>query len=141
MAKNYKDKEKFIELRAEGLSFEKISKQLKISKPTLMRWEKELIKEIEELNFIQFESLKELFSMNKKQRIKRLGNYLTNIYKEIEKRNLDNVPTAKLFELYFTISEKIKYEFEGITCESMEKTRSIKFDNSQKPKYVWDLYD
>ena len=44
MAKTNKDRTNFIELRAQGFSFEKISKELNISKPTLMKWEKHFIK-------------------------------------------------------------------------------------------------
>ena len=39
-------KEKFIQLRAKGLSFDKIAKQIKISKPTLLKWSEEFEKEI-----------------------------------------------------------------------------------------------
>ncbi len=38
------EKEKFIQLRAKGLSFDKISKELNISKPPLLKWNEELMK-------------------------------------------------------------------------------------------------
>ncbi len=38
MAVTQKTREKFIELRAENVSFDKIAKQLKVSKSTLIMW-------------------------------------------------------------------------------------------------------
>ena len=41
-------KEKFVLLRAEGLSFDKIAKKIKVSKPTLIEWQKDFRDEIKE---------------------------------------------------------------------------------------------
>ena len=38
----YEAKERFVELRVQGLSFEEISRELKISKQTLADWAREL---------------------------------------------------------------------------------------------------
>jgi transposase len=40
VAATQKTREQFIELRAENISFDKIAKQLKVSKSTLMAWAK-----------------------------------------------------------------------------------------------------
>jgi orotate phosphoribosyltransferase-like protein len=40
MSKTLDEKQQFIELRAKGYSFQKISDELKISKPTLIEWSK-----------------------------------------------------------------------------------------------------
>ena len=42
MTANIEKQQKFIELRAEGLSFDEIAKRVNISKPTLIKWSKEL---------------------------------------------------------------------------------------------------
>jgi len=141
MAKTNKDKEKFIELRAQGLSFDKISKQINISKPSLMRWEKEYESQIDELKFIELESLIEQYAMSKKQRIEKLGEYLKKIKDEIDKRNLDDIPTAKLFELHFSIFEKFKDEIDGISCDSIEKELDLSYNDHYIPKYTWELKD
>ncbi len=44
--KENKVKEEFVKLRVEGLSFDKISKELKTNRVTLMTWEKEFSREI-----------------------------------------------------------------------------------------------
>ena len=38
MVKTIEDKQRFVELRAKGLSFERIAEELKVSKPTLIKW-------------------------------------------------------------------------------------------------------
>jgi len=57
MAKDNETKNKFIELRGQGLSFDKIVKELGVSKGTLLKWEKELKQEISEVRFIELESM------------------------------------------------------------------------------------
>lgn len=37
--KDYKTKERFIELRAQGLSFDSIARELEVSKPTLIQFD------------------------------------------------------------------------------------------------------
>jgi len=44
--KKAKDKEQFIELRAEGRSYADIAVALHVSKPTLIAWSKELQNEV-----------------------------------------------------------------------------------------------
>jgi hypothetical protein len=56
MAKDY---DKFIELTAMGLSYDKISKQLKVSKSTLIEWPKVFEPRIRHLRNIKLEPLRE----------------------------------------------------------------------------------
>ena len=49
MAKDNDTKHRFIELRGNGLSFDKIVKDIGVSKGTLLKWEKELKQEISEV--------------------------------------------------------------------------------------------
>lgn len=42
MSKTLDEKQQFIELRAKGYSFQKISDELRISKPTLIEWAKDM---------------------------------------------------------------------------------------------------
>lgn len=46
------EKEKFIELRARGLSFSKIAEAIGVSKPILIKWNSELGKEIANQKFL-----------------------------------------------------------------------------------------
>jgi len=81
--KDNKTKEDFIELRANGLSFDKISTQISVSKPILMKWEKQFEREIDELKFLEFEALREKYNMNKKSKIEIYGELLEKARTEI----------------------------------------------------------
>ena len=52
-------KERFVQLRTNGLSFDKTSKELNVSKPILIKWQKELEKQITELKFFECEVMSE----------------------------------------------------------------------------------
>ena len=50
MSANIDKQQKFIELRAEGHSFDEIAKRVQISKPTLIKWSKEFKEQIAEVS-------------------------------------------------------------------------------------------
>jgi len=146
MAKTIDEKEKFIELRAKGFSFDKISKELGISKPTAMRWEKEFEREIKEFSYILYESMRDQFAMTKKERIERLGNILERIRTELDKRDFSTLQTEKLINIYFSMSNKFKKELNGISCESEELVVTPLYDfntteKMNKPKFTWSIKD
>jgi len=74
-------------LRAKGNSFEKIAKEIKVSKPTLLKWDKEFRKQVIELKFLHFESLAEQYSLMKKQRIEDLGELYQKLKRELQRNN------------------------------------------------------
>jgi len=62
----------FIILRADGLSFDKIAKELKVSKSQLIQWSKLYQDEIQELQFHSFVQIKEAYSFNQKSKYENL---------------------------------------------------------------------
>ena len=107
-------KTKFIELRAKGYSYDRISNELNVSKPTLISWSKDFETEIANLKAIELESLREQFYCTKQKRIEILGKQLQSIADELEKRDFSNIPTDKLMELLMKILNQIKQEDEQI---------------------------
>lgn len=97
--KDDQTKEKFIELRGLGHSYERIANELKISKTTLISWSRALSAEIENSRHIQREALFERLHVSAEKRIELLSIMLTKVQVEIESRDLTEVPTAKLYEL------------------------------------------
>lgn len=110
MAKTIQDKEKFIELRAKGLSFDKISKELHVSKPTLIEWSKDLSEEIQNLKSIENEALQELYYVAREKRIEQLASTLDKINKELDKRDLKEVPEKDLMTMKLNILSALKAE-------------------------------
>jgi hypothetical protein len=114
-------KEKFIELRAKGWTFDKIAKELHKRKATLIDWSKELESEIANRKAIELEVLYEKHYLLKEQRIEKLGNLLNKIINEIDNRNLKDIPTAKLFDLFLKYNKEIKEEMiEPVYKSTME---------------------
>jgi len=99
-------KNKFIELRSQGLSFAKISKVLNTSKPTLIKWSKHLRDQIENLRKINWEEFKEKHNLIRKRRIILFEKILSKIEKEVERREFKDLKTDKLIEIASNITNQ-----------------------------------
>jgi transposase len=109
-------KERFIELRAKGYSYEKISKDLGKCKQTLVDWARKYEEEIANLKSMEIEVLNEKYFMQKQRKIEVFGDSLKAIQEELSKRDMREGPTDKLMELFlkyyaFLEAEKIEPNF------------------------------
>ena len=104
-------KTKFILLRAKGLSYAKIAKELKVSKSTLTNWNQELHVEIAQAKAMELEALQEQYFLLKEGRIKLLGEQLKAIQEEISDRDLSKVSTERLMELQLKYFGELKTEY------------------------------
>ena len=107
---NTETKEKFIELRAKGYSFDKIAQEIGKAKQTLIDWSKELQSEIANRKALELEVLYEKYYLLKEHRIQTFGGMLSKITKELESRDLSDVPTDKLLELLLKYNSQVKEE-------------------------------
>ena len=103
-------KERFIELRAQGYSFDKIAKELGKAKQTLIDWSKDLQEEIVNRKALELEVIYEKFFLLKQARLQTLGEMISKIKAEVEKRNLSEVPTDKLLELLLKYNSQVNEE-------------------------------
>ena len=103
-------KERFIELRAKGWSFDKIAKEIGKAKQTLIDWSKELQDEIANRKALELEALYESYYLLKENRLQNFGAMLNKIKKEVESRDLSDVPTDKLLDLFLKYNSQIKEE-------------------------------
>lgn len=116
----------FIELRAAGQSYNNISVQLKVSKPTLIKWSREFSHEIKNAKALQLETIREEYLLSHEHRLRILGTQLNKITKEILKRDLSEVPTWRLFDMHRkTINQIAKNDNET------EFTVDIPFDSEE----------
>uniref|UniRef100_UPI004047F6C4 hypothetical protein n=1 Tax=Algoriphagus sp. TaxID=1872435 RepID=UPI004047F6C4 len=104
-------KRRFIELRAKGYSFDKIAKELGKAKQTLLDWSRELDQEIAQAKALELDSLYESYGLYKEARLKTLGEILSKLKKEVDNRDLTDLPTDRLLDLF------LKYE--GVVKESL----------------------
>ena len=121
-------KEKFIELRAKGYSFDKIAKELGRAKQTLIDWSKELEEEIANHKALELEALYEKYYLHKETRLQTFGELLGKIKKEIEKRNLSDVSTEKLLELYLKYQAQAKEEVTDPVFKSSKEVEEERAD-------------
>ena len=103
-------KERFIELRAKGWSFDKIAKELGKAKQTLIDWSKELQDEIANRKALELEALYEKHYLLKENRIETFGVLLRKLKDEVMSRDLSDVPTDKLLDLFLKYNSQVKEE-------------------------------
>ncbi len=115
--KSVEEKEQFIRLRAQGLSFHKIEEKLGITKKTLISWEPELCEEIAEKRAKEIEHLRETYWVEKKGRIEFLFERRKRLQEEERTRDLSDVPTAKLMQLELQASEQLKKEIRSLPIQ------------------------
>ena len=121
-------KERFIELRAKGYSFEKIAKELGKAKQTLIDWSKELQDEIANVKALELEALYEKFYLLKESKITNYGTILSKITTELKSRDFSKVNTGQLLELYLLYFEKLSQEVIEPVFKSSEEIREERED-------------
>jgi hypothetical protein len=132
------DKQKeFIELRAKNWSFQRISNEIGVSKPTLIKWDKEFRYEIETLNSIEMEGLYQEYRTTNMQRVEYLGEMHQKLVSELQERDLKDVRTDKLLDMAIKTSDKLEEiksskDLRFRTKEDIEeqKEKDIAYENS-----------
>ncbi|MGX7364688.1 helix-turn-helix domain-containing protein [Aerococcus suis] len=114
MTKSNEVKLQFIQLRAEGNSYDKIAKKLDISKSTCSAWEKFFSAEIEERRAEELEELYNAYFMTKEGRIKQLGETLNNIEGALQEADLRELPAEKLLEYKLKYIDALKDEYTAL---------------------------
>jgi hypothetical protein len=121
-------KERFIELRAKGWSFDKIAKEVGKAKQTLIDWSKDLQDEIANRKALELEALYERYYLLKESRLETFGAMLSKIKKEVERRDLSDVPTDKLLELILKYNIQVKEEIVEPVYKSSQEIKEERQD-------------
>jgi len=122
------EKERFIELRAKGWSFDKIAKKLGKAKQTLINWSKELEDEIANLKALELEALYEKHYLLKENRIETFGVLLRKLKDEVMSRDLSDVPTDKLLDLLLKYENQLKDEIITPIYKTSEEIKEDELD-------------
>ena len=122
------EKERFIELRAKGWSFDKIAKELDRAKQTLINWSKELEDEIANLKALELEALYEKHYLLKENRIETFGVLLKKLKDEVMSRDLSDVPTDKLLDLLLKYENQLKDEIITPIYKTSEEIKEDELD-------------
>jgi transposase len=126
--KSMSEKQKFIEMRAQGFSFDKIAKELGISKPTVLKWSQEYGKEIANLTYFQLEATLAQFRLEKGSRVESMATLLNKALEELRSRSLEDLSTKELLSMIHQTSERLQSELSEvryITDEWKDPTDSL----------------
>jgi hypothetical protein len=108
--KDQETQQRFIQLRVQGWTYERITKELNVSKGTLVSWGRKFRFEIQNLNAIQMETLREELVSTVESRVRHLGEDLKRVQAELAGRDLSQVSTGKLFNLEASLRRQILKE-------------------------------
>ena len=109
--KTQEEVHKFIQLRAQGLSFDKIAKKLKMSKTTLIKWSKKFAFEIANLRSERLEALREEYCLSVEARVHMWGQVVNHIMADISNRSLRNVTTDKLLDMLVKAQSRLEQSY------------------------------
>ena len=98
MTKTTDEVQKFIELRARGLSFDKIATETGTSKPTLLKWARDYQQELEQAQYFEVQNLLSQYEVMRRNRVEVVAETLsmarlTNLM-QICRRCFDRVARA-----------------------------------------------
>lgn len=112
MAGNIEKQAKFIELRGKGMSFQKIAEEIGVSKPTLIKWNGELLEQVKEAQYMEFEGLVEQYGLFRRERFEVYCKALNSALKEFQERaeqgELKKVPTDKLLNIVEQLEKRLE---------------------------------
>lgn len=117
MTKTTDEVEKFIELRAQGLSYDKIADEIGTSKPTLLKWSGQYAKQLAEAQFFELNNILTQYGLMRQSRVEAFAVALGAVLKELRLRsetgNLSDVKTDKLVDLAVSLESRIERELES----------------------------
>src|SRR5450756_3254600 len=99
-------KERFIRLRAQGVPYNEIEKELGITKKTLIEWERKLREDIKEEQAAEIEHIRSVYWAEKRERIDFLMERQKRLHEEEQKRDLSEIEMAKICLLYTSPSPR-----------------------------------
>lgn len=110
MSKTLDERQQFIELRAKGYSFQKLSDELGISKPTLIEWSKnsDISRDIQNQRTLLVDYLQERYAITRRHRIALFGEFLEKAKGELNKRDMSDIPTDRLITMVIKLSDTLK---------------------------------
>ena len=115
MKKDSQTQERFIELRAQGKSYQAIAEDLGVSKQTLITWSKDLEVRVQIENFreIELETLREKYRLTKKANLELFGERLEALREAFKTRDLAEISTEKILDLLLKHERRLQEEAGG----------------------------
>ena len=100
--------QRFIELRAQGMTYARLTTELNVSKPTLLAWSRKHQFQINNLKAIELEALGEKWLATVADRVNGLGEQLRAVEAELRQRNVGDLTTPQLHALARSLRRQIE---------------------------------
>jgi hypothetical protein len=126
---------RFIFMRSQGWSFNRIQVELKVSKPTLIKWSRQYAIEINNLRATETEALAERVFGEKHKRWEALARQLQKLEEEIDRRDLEEIPASRLHGIAAQLRAEIKREMVGV--QFTETTNNIPSEERFLVEHKW----
>ena len=121
--KDKQTKERFMELRGQGLPLAKIAAEIGVSKTTLINWDRDLKEEIDNLKAVELEALYDKFYLSTRKQVEFFGDILSRIQRELETRDLSSVSTEKLFAMYAHFYREARHMLSELTFRNDDEVK------------------
>ena len=128
---------RFIILRTQGWSFNRITVELSISKPTLIKWSRQFQFEIRNLRATETEALAERVFGQRHQRWEALAAQLKKIEEEIVKRDLEEIPASRLHGIAAQLRAEINRETGPVAIDFSETGKHIPLEEFVIAEHTW----
>lgn len=128
---------RFIMLRSQGWSFNRLAVELQVSKPTLIKWSRQHQFAIANLRATETEALAERVFRQRHERWEVLARQLKRLEEEIEKRDLEEIPAARLHAIAAALRAEISRET-GLVHFS-EGTKTIPSEEFIYDRQEWEV--
>ena len=128
---------RFIFMRSQGWSFNRIAVELKVSKPTLIKWSRQHQFEIANLRATETEALAERVFRQRHERWEVLARQLKRLEEEIEKRDLEEIPASRLHGIAAALRAEINREMGQVRFT--ETTANIPREEFVIDRHEWEV--
>lgn len=128
MSKTLDERQQFIELRAKGYSFQRISDELDISKPTLVEQSKDIVtnRDIQNQRTLIVDELQERYAVTRRHRIKVFGQFLQKAKDELNGRDMSDISTDRLITMVIKFSDTLKADEAELVLLGEEEWKPFK---------------
>ena len=112
---------RFVELRGQGWAYDRIAKELRVSRQTLINWSKDLSTEIANIRALYHEGLIETLKVQRSDRIRFLAAEFEKARLELASRSLEELPSDKLLEYQLKIMKALITETNEVPALALKK--------------------
>lgn len=127
--KTIDDKNQFVELRAKGYSFDKISKKLNISKSTLIEWSKDMSMELANAKAMFQDMYVQKFVDLEKKKAEKYFKIYERLLDQILEKDVSKEPLHKIIEsLQMIEAELEKYQSIELKRDNPESIMRVEFN-------------